>query len=454
MGPRDPLDESRDDSLASARGAPLGDGAGDAGPPTPTPTPALRRVVSLPWLVLYGLGSTVGAGIYVLTGVVAGRAGRLAPLAFLLAAAIAMLTAATFAALAARFPRAGGALVYVREGLRSRHLSVLVGLLAAAAGAISAATVSLGFVGYFAQLIELPFGLVLAVVVASVGGLAAWGVRESVIAAGLVTAIEVAGLLAVLAFGVAHLLMEGPVALVGGALAASPPGGTSQVGPIGAALGPGAMMAVLSSTVLCFYAYLGFEDMVNVAEEVRDVRRAMPRAIRWTLVLATALYVSVALVSTLVVPPSELATHEAPLSLVFERSGGPPALLSLIALLAMLNGALVQVIMASRILFSLARDGPLPGFLGRVHPGRRTPIAATALVTLLIALLGAALPLESLAAATASVALGVFALVHLSLAALLHREAAGEGSLPIAVPVLGAITSLGLLALEIAGRLA
>ncbi len=178
-----------------------------------SPRPALRRVVSLPWLVLYGLGSTVGAGIYVLTGVVAGRAGRLAPLAFLLAAAVAMLTASSFAELSGRFPHAGGALVYVREGLRSRALSVTVGLLAASAGVISAATVSLGFVGYFSQLVALPFGVVLTAVVVGVGGLAAWGVRESVIAAGLVTLLEVAGLVAVLAFGAAHLVAEGGFAV-------------------------------------------------------------------------------------------------------------------------------------------------------------------------------------------------------------------------------------------------
>jgi len=433
--PVDPVDEGGADGVAGG-----------------AESPALRRIVSLPWLVLYGLGSTVGAGIYVLTGVVAGRAGRLAPLAFMLAAAVAMLTASSFAELSARFPWAGGALVYVREGLRSRSLSVTVGLLAATAGVISAATVSLGFVGYFAQLVALPSGVVLAAVVLGVGGLAAWGVRESVVAAGLVTLLEVTGLLAVLAFGVAHLVFGDPHAL-------GPMAGATLSEPLSQELGMGTVLAVLSSTVLCFFAFLGFEDMVNVAEEVRDVRRAMPRAIYWTLGLATVLYVSIALVSTRVVAPLELGQHEAPLSLVFERSGGSPAILSLIALLAMLNGALVQMIMASRILFSLARDGPLPGFLGRVHPDRRTPLAATALVTSMVGLLAAALPLESLAAATASVALGVFALVHVSLFVILRREAsspaqAGGGrSLPIAIPALGALTSLGLLAVELRARL-
>jgi amino acid transporter len=402
----------------------------------------LRRVVTLPWLILYGLGSTVGAGIYVLTGVVAGRAGMHAPIAFGIASLLALCTALSFAELSSRFPRAGGALVYVHEGLGSRPLSVAVGVATASAGMVSAATVSRGFVGYLTELATLPTPLVLLVIVGSVGGLAAWGVRESVVAAGLVTLIEIAGLVAVLVFGTIHLVD-------------SPPPHPAALIPSG--FEPGMWKPILTSTVICFFAFLGFEDMVNVAEEVRDVRSVLPKAILWTLGLSTALYIAVTAISVLVVAPPELAEVDAPLSLVFERSGGSSTLLSLIALIAMLNGALVQIVMASRILFSLSRDGLLPSQLSFVHPRTRTPIVATALITSIVLLLAAALPLERLAAATASIALGAFVLVNVSLFVILRREALAHPprpkSLPLWIPAIGAFASLGFLVAELTSPL-
>lgn len=406
--------------------------------------PSLRRVVSLPWLILYGLGSTVGAGIYALTGVVAARAGFLAPLAFALAALLALCTGLSFAELSARFPRAGGALVYVREGLRSSALSLLVGLLSALSGIVSAATVSHGFVGYLSQILPIPSNVVLFAVVGLIGGLAAWGVRESVIAAGFVTIIEVLGLLAIIGMGTAH---------IAGA-------GIDHQALIPTELTSIEWTALLSATVLGFFAFLGFEDMVNIAEEVKEVRNALPKAILWTLGLSTVLYVAVAAIAVLVVPPSELGGSDAPLSLVFDRSGGSGEALALIAMAAMLNGALVQIVMASRILFSLARDGPLPNSLGIVNPHRQTPMRATLCVTGLVILFAATLPLESLASTTAAIALAVFTVVNLSLLRLklqARSESSGQsagGLLPTWVPALGALLSVGLLLFDVTRRLA
>lgn len=405
-------------------------------------TPGLRRVVTFPWLLLYGLGSTVGAGIYILTGVVAGRAGIWAPLAFALAGLVAAFTARSFAALSARYPRAGGALVYVQEGFGRRWLSLFVGLATASAGAISAATVSLGFVAYLSEIVRIPEPLALVIVVLGVCGIAAWGVKESVAAAGFVTLVEIGGLVAVLGFGGAQIVAAPPGAFEG--LYSGPPG-------------PGEWTLILQSVVLCFYAFLGFEDMVNVAEEVRDARRVMPRAILWTLGISTALNVAVAIVAVLVVPPEVLGETEAPLALVLERSGGHPELISLVALVAMLNGSLVQVVMASRILMSLAREGSLPAWLGRIHARTGTPVQATGVVALAVGGLAAALPMERLAAATASVALSVFVLVNLSLVAVLARERkAGqrkEHRISIALPLAGAAASIVFLAVELTERL-
>ena len=393
----------------------------------------LRRVITLPWLILYGLGSTVGAGIYVLTGVVAGKAGLHSPLAFAVASLIALGTAMSFAQLSARFPTAGGALVYVREGTGSPTLSIAVGLLSATAGVISAATVSLGFVGYLTQLVSAPSLFTLFIVVISVGSIAAWGVRESVIAAGVVTMIEVAGLIAVIAFGTVHLDGQAHRVVV--------------LLPIG--LDATGWTAIMGSVVLCFYAFLGFEDIVNVAEEVRDVRRVLPKAILWTLGLSTTLYVSVTAVSVLVVPPLELAQADAPLALVFERAGGSPKLLALIALIAMLNGALIQIIMASRILFSLARQRQLPSWLGRVHQTTQTPVYATGLVTTAIFLLAAYFELDGLASATASIALLVFSLVNFSLVLVLARTPNERHLRQIWIPATAGLVSVAFLIGEI-----
>ena len=409
---------------------------------TPDSDSTLTRVVPLSWLLLYGLGATVGAGIYILIGAVARQAGSWAPASFLVASLLAVFTAFSVAELASRHPRAGGAMVYVEAGLGWRGLAVAVGLGTAAAGTISAAAVSRGFVAYASDLASIPEVVGLTTVVVGVGAIAAWGVRESMIAAGLVTLIEIGGLIAVVLFGGLHLASPDSAAQT--TLTLRPPIESPAI-------------AVLSSIVLCFYAFLGFEDMVNVAEEVKDPARVMPRAIVGTLVASTVLYALVAAISVRVVAPEELARAAAPLSLVFERSGGRSEVLSLIALVAMLNGALVQVVMASRVLFSLARDGSLPRWLAVVHPRTRTPVASTILVTVAVGILVVLFPIERLAAATASVALAVFLLVNLSLIAIHWRERGVPCRSPFhvhgAVPVCGALSSFGFLAGELWTRL-
>jgi len=306
---------------------------------------------------------------------------------------------------------------------------------------VSAATVSLGFVAYLAELLTAPPSLVLVVVVASVGGLAAWGIKESIVAAGVVTLIEVGGLIAVLVFGGLHI-------------AVTPEIEVSRLIPMS---GEGASWTVVfSSAVLCFYAFLGFEDIVNVAEEVQDVRRVMPRAILWTLAISTLLYMVVMCVAILVVPPAELGESSAPLALVVERTGGPASILSLIALVAMLNGALVQIVMASRVLYSLSNEGVLPAWLGQTHVRTKTPLRATFLITSGVGGLALLLPIGDLAKATASIALAVFVLVNLSLLAIRLRErSAGTevSPLSIAVPAIGAFASVCFLLLELAERL-
>ena len=404
--------------------------------PSGEATPALRRSVRLGGLVLYGLGTTIGAGIYALLGVVAGRAGMAAPLAFGVASLLAACTAVSFAELSARFPRAGGEAVYVQEGFGRRGLFLLVGVAVAAAGTISAATVSVAFVGYLGDLLAVPRNLGVLAVVAGLGVVAAWGIGEAVVAASLMTLVEIGGLLLVVGSG-------------GGALE-SLPARAGEMVPDGA----GAWAAVASAGVVAFYAFLGFEDMVNVAEEVREVRSTLPRAILLTLGLTTALYVLVATVAVLAVPPAELGASHAPLARVYEAVGGRPEVLGVIALFAMLNGALVQVIKASRVLYGLADQGALPRRLARVHPRRRTPLLATGLATGAAALLALAFPLEALATLTSLVTLGTFALADLALVVVKRRDPHPPGvrTWPAWIPATGFAVSLGFGVFEILRR--
>ena len=408
------------------------------GAATSSSGPALRRVVSLPWLVLYGLGTTIGAGIYALTGVVAGRAGMLAPLAFLLASFIALFSALSFAELSSRFPRAGGEAIYIREGFGRIGPSVAVGVLVVLAGLISAATVSVGFVGYLGEFVAFPRTAVVVIVLLGLGVVAAWGVKESVTLAGLMTLLEIGGLLAVV--------------WLGGDRLAEVPARSAEL----FAIGPSLWQGVGSAAVLAFYAFLGFEDMVNVAEEVKDVRRAMPIAILVTVAVTTVLYALVSAVSVLAVPPAELAASEAPLALVFERCGGSARVLGAIGICALLNGALIQLIKASRVLFGLAGQGGVPAILGRVGSRTRTPVLATALVTVLAALLAAAFPLETLAEATSIVTLATFALAHLALLLVKRRDPrpAEATVFPGWVPVVGFLLIGALIAVDVGSRLA
>lgn len=396
------------------------------------PAAELKRALSLTLLTFYGLGTILGAGIYVLVGKVAGYAAFYAPVSFLVAAGLAALTGLSYAELAARYPKSAGEALYVHEGLRWRALSVLVGFLIVLTGIVSAATIANGFVGYLHVFVAVPHPLAVALLVLALGGLAAWGIRESVLAATLITLFELSGLVLILVVAAGHL-------------ARLPTAPWSALVP---SFDVGVWQGILLGAFLAFYAYIGFEDMVNVAEEVQDPLRVLPKAIVLAISLSTVLYLGVALVAVLVLPPEELAASPAPLALVYERAtGSPPTLISAIGIFAMVNGALIQIIMAARVLYGMSREGWLPAAFGRVSPRTRTPLLATGLITALVLILALALPLVTLAKATSYVILIVFALVNLSLVFIKRRvpRPSGVRVYPLWIPLAGSLSSLGML---------
>ena len=384
----------------------------------------LARRLSLPLLLLYGLGTILGAGVYVLIAKIAGLAAGFAPWAFLIAAVVAIVTGLSYAELAARLPRSAGAALYVFSAFRSPRLSLLVGGLVMLTGIVSAATLGNSFVGYFLLFFEgaTPWA-VIALLVLGITLLAAWGIAESVRVAATVTVIEIAGLLMVL--WAARDATVAPAVWV-------PPADA------------GVWQGIFLGAVIAFYAFIGFEDMANVAEEVKRPERDLPRAIVLSLLVVTVIYAAVAYVAVTAIPIADLAQSNAPMALVYARTTGEsPLVIGLISLFAVVNGALVQVIMASRLLYGVGREAWLPtrpsAALAYVHPYTRTPLVTTAIVGALVLVFALTMSLANLAKATSFIMLIVFTIVHAALLQLKRTAPlpAGVRGVPRAVPMLG-----------------
>ena len=402
--------------------------------------PALKRSLSLVMLVLYGLGTTIGAGIYVLIGKVAGAAGVYAPLAFVLAALVAVPTALSFGALAARFPKSAGEAIYVEAAFGRPRLSTLTGLAVIFVGLVSSAAISSGAVGYLQNLIALPLWLCLLLVIAALTLVAIWGISESVIVTAAATVAEVGGLVLVVWSGRGGLDM----ARLSDVAAAAPP--LPDLGIVG----------ILSGAVLAFYAFIGFQDMVNLSEEVREPSRTVPAAIVLTLGITMILYVLVALVAVTALPIDKLAASAAPVSEIFQRlTGLPTRAFEVMVIAAVANGALVQIILVSRVLYGLARQGWLPAAFGAVAGRTRTPVFATVVTSAVIFAVALLFPLETLARIASLFTLLIFAIVNLSLLRLRGRDSAGVRTphLPSAVPLAGLVLSLALAGFQIAAFL-
>ena len=373
----------------------------------------LRRSLSLPQLVLYGIGTTIGAGIYALVGEISAVAGWLSPWSFLVASAMAALTALSFAELSSRFPRAAGAALYVEQGFGSQHLAMLVGCLVIACGVVSSAALMNGFAGYLTDFVRLGDAFVMTLGVIVLCGLAIWGIKQSAWAAAMISVVEVGGLIWVttLSLGATELRSADWSRFLPSSSDALP---------------------ILSGAILSFYAYIGFEDMVEVAEEVRDVRRTLPRAILITLVTTSVVYVVLLGSMLLAVGPEAIAASSAPLAYVHQLlTGSRSNVLGVIALFAIINGALIQIIMASRVIYGLASRGQLPAVLGRVSARWQTPALATLIVSAGVLTLALTGQLAGLAEATSLLMLLVFCLINLALWRVQGRAPAPEGAFKV-----------------------
>ena len=394
----------------------------------------LRRSLGFWTLAIYGIGDILGAGIYALVGKVAGAAGSASWLSFTIALGVAALTAVTYAELGGRFPKSAGESFFAEQAFRRKGLALVVGWVVLCSGVLSLATVSVAFGGYMTGLVPgLPVSVTIIGILLLLAVINFRGMRESSATNIVATMVELTGLLIVIVAGALFLGREGDASIAQTIEAGRQTDWTS----------------IARGSALAFFAFIGFEDMVNVAEEVKNPERNLPNAILAALVVTGLIYLFVVLVATSVVPPATLASSEAPLLSVVQHSSAriPNGLFSLIALFAVANTGLLNFIMGSRLLYGMSRQGLLPSWLGEVHEGRRTPhwaILTVLVVALMLALSGS---LTYLAGTTSLLLLLVFFAVNSSLLIIKRREGRPSRTFcaPTAVPILGAVACLGLM---------
>ena len=400
-------------------------------------SPRLVRSLTLTHAVLYGLGVTIGAGIYVLVGIAAGRSGIHAPLAFIGAALVMAFSAASFAELGTRMPVSASEAAYVQAAFRRDRLSLGVGLLVVATATVSAATISVGSAGYLAVFLPVPAPWIISGVVLAMGIVACLATVQSVTFAGIMTLVEVGGLVLII---VAELGHGTDVVTRLSEIWPSAGDSTAWIGLAGTAL-------------IAVFAFIGFEHLVNVAEELKEPSRTLPRALFLTLSLTALLYALVVWVAITAVAPQELARSSAPLALVFERLTGMPLVtMSAIATVATLNGVIVHMIMIARVIYGLADQGSLPKRLTKLNSVTHTPLLATAIGVCAILVLALVVPLAGLADLTARFTLVVFAIVNLALIRIKSRNETpplGAFICPRWVPFAGLISNVLLLVIDL-----
>ncbi|MDX6624342.1 MAG: hypothetical protein QOE75_2274 [Solirubrobacterales bacterium] len=386
----------------------------------------LKRVVSRPLLVFFILGDILGGGIYALVGEVGGEVGGAIWLAFMVALLLAGLTAGSYAELVSKYPRAGGASLYTKKAFNSQLASFLVAFTVMASGVASASTLARAFGGdYLSEFVSIEVVIAALAFIAIVAVVNYIGIDFSVRINLVMTLVEVGGLILVVIIGL-------------GALG-------DGIGEPARAFefkdGTGPLLAILAGAAVAFYALIGFEDSVNIAEETREPRKVYPFALFTGLFAAGLIYLAVTMVASMAVPTEKLVSSEGALLEVVQI--GPLAIstkvFSAIGLLALANGALINMIMASRLLYGMSKEDVLPAPFARLSK-RRTPWVAIVFTTLLSAALIVSGDLGALADTTVLLLLFVFIVVNVTVL-VLRRDPIEEDhfEVPRPIPVLGII---------------
>jgi APA family basic amino acid/polyamine antiporter len=389
--------------------------------------PKLKRAVGLFTLTMYGIGIILGAGVYAIIGKASGEAGNAVWLSFLVASLVSMFTGLSYMELMSMFQRSAAEYTYVKHSLGSRLGAFVVGWIEIVADVVAASTVAIGFAGYFVGLFGGPLVIVAIALIAVLSLVNFWGIVESTKLNVGFSLIEVAGLLIVIATAIPRL---GTVNLIDT---------------------PRGITGVLSASALIFFAFIGFEDIANIAEETREPEKTAPRALLFSVIATTALYVLVGISVVSLVSPEQLATSTAPLALAISGALGSSAftLMSAIALFATANTVLVLLIVGSRMIYGMSSDGSLPKLLSRIHAGRRTPWAAVSFVMVCAMLFVLLENIEVVAGIADFSTFAVYSFVNVSLIILRYKEPRRERlfRVPLNIGRFPAIPFFGLLSI-------
>jgi amino acid transporter len=399
----------------------------------PAAPSGLKRAVGTPLLFAFIVGDTLGAGIYTLVGSMAGDVGGVIWLPLVVALIIALLTAGTYAELITKYPHAGGAARYADRAFGVPYVSFLVGFLMMASGITTAAALANAFAGdYLAAIIDVPAAPTAVVFIILLTLINLRGVRESLGANLIASVIEVSGLVIVIVLA---------AVFIGG-------GGGDPARLLEFSPDKAPVEGVFAASIIAFFSFLGFEAAANMAEEVKNPSKAYPRALFGAIGTAAIVYLLIALGAAMILPAADLASSTGPLLDVVAATGIalPPWLFGLIALVAIANGALLFMVMASRVGYGLAESGLLPKAFSRVLPNRRTPwvsIVVVAVATIGLTFLG---DVATLAETTVLLLLLVFLSANVSVLVLKKDKVDHKHfSVPRVVPVLAIIASIVLL---------
>jgi basic amino acid/polyamine antiporter, APA family len=408
---------------------------GHAPPSNGAAEPSLRRVIG-PWLLLlFIIGDVLGTGIYALTGQVAKQVGGVVWLPFVVAFLVALITAFSYLELVTKYPQAAGAALYTHKAFGLHFVTFLVAFAVMCSGLTSASTAARAFSANMTHAFGLNlaggFGITLAglAFMAVIGAINFRGVAESLKMNVVLTCVELSGLLIIILIGF--------MAITAGQ------GDVSRVLEFRTEGDAGWFWPVIAATTLAFFAMVGFEDSVNMAEESTEPTRIFPKVLLAGLVITGLVYVLVSISAITLVPAEQLAQGETPLLKVVEAGAPnfPVGMFAFITMFAVANTALINMLMASRLVYGMGREGVLPAAFGRVHAARRTPYVAIAFTTLLaFALITFVGAIPALGGTTALMLLCVFVVVNVAVL-VLRRDRVGHAHFrtPTVLPLLGAL---------------
>lgn len=394
---------------------------------------SLKKSLSLPLLIFYGVGTMLGLGIYIFVGKVIGQAGALTPVSIILALIVALFSGLSFGELAGRIPKSAGEMNFIHSAFGIKELSALIGWLIVFSGIISTATAINGYVGYVHVFANIPPWQIMTGVILLLSFVAAWGITESAITMAIFTLLDVGALIFI-------------IFLTGDLFSSLP----ENIGEMVPSFTMDDLTAITGAGFLAFYMFIGFEDMVNVSEEVKNPGQTMPRGIWIALVIVGVIYL---LVTTLaVLAPVSLANSDAPIAVLLEAQAPDfVEIVSIVPLITIVNGVLAQIIMGSRVLYGMAEKRMAPKIFCRLNPFTRTPVWSTFFMAVIIIVLALSFSLSTLGKASVYILILVFILCNLSLVVIKKRNPHPEGvkTFPMAVPVIGFLLSLFILIMEL-----